>query len=99
MTHIGEIKAAAEVAATEVLPAGIVRDILVEPAAGFDGDDQWRVTILVSDDKAFDMIADDDFLNVLLSVKRSVRETGDDRLTLVRYATQADLDDHGRPES
>lgn len=98
MTHIGAIKAAAELAATQSLTEGTLRDIIVESAIGSEGQEILRITLVI-DDAAFGEIRDDDFLTTSLSVKHGVREAGDGRQAIIGYATQSELDDHGDPES
>lgn len=94
---MGKIEAAAESAARKTLPGKRVKGILVQAATGSEGQEILRVTIIV-DDEGFDQITGEKFVETLVSIKRRIRETGDERQAIVGYATQADLSD-GDPES
>ena len=95
---MGEIRTTAEAAANTALSPSVVQDIRVEPAIGSEGQDILRITIIL-DDAVFDAMKDDDFLKALLSIKKNIRDLGEDRQAVVGYATQAELDDDGDPES
>jgi hypothetical protein len=98
MTAMSDIRAAARKAAISALNDDFVEEVLVEPAIGSDGDEILRITIVLNEG-AIDKIDESQFLTTLLSIKRTLREVGDERGSVVTYATTAELEDDGDTES
>lgn len=97
MTAMSDIKATAYSAATGALH-DLVEDVRIEPKIGWDGDEILEVMIVLKEG-AIDQIDGDRFVKTLMSIKRNVGATGDPRMTLVTYATRAELAEDGDPES
>jgi hypothetical protein len=91
-----------ERAAVEVARKNFGRDqvtrAIVEPAVDLDGDDAWEVTIVLTDDAAVDAIGDDAVLDNLVQIHERLREKGDERLPILRFATEAELREIDDPE-
>jgi hypothetical protein len=64
---------------------------IVEPMVDLDGDDAWRVTIVLTDDAAVDTITGDEVLDNLVQIHERLRERGDERLPFVHFATEDEL--------
>src|SRR5207253_1742317 len=88
---------AVEVARKNFGAARVVRAI-VEPAVDLDGDDAWRVTIVLAPD-AVDAINGDAVLDNLVQIHERLREKGDERLPIVEFATEEELRESDDPES
>ncbi len=75
----------------------VVRAI-VEPAVDLDGDDAWRITIVL-DPGAADAIDGDAALDNLVQIHERLRRRGDERLPIVEFATEEELQECDDPES
>ena len=72
---------------------------MAEPTVDLDGDDAWMVTIILTDDAAVDAIDGDAVLDNLVQIHERLRERGDERLPIVRFATEEELREVDDPES
>ena len=98
MTALQKVQAAAKNAVTQSLDSEDVQDVRVEQDVGPDGEPVLRVTIVLSEGAA-DKLDGERFLTTLVSIKRGVRASGEERQTLVEYATPSELEDDGDSES
>ena len=78
------------------LPASAIKGTAVEPAIGSTGEEILRITIVIEAD-AVDRISGESTLNTLVQMRKRIREAGDERLPIVEYATEEDLQDSGDP--
>jgi hypothetical protein len=89
---------ALEVARKNFGAANIVRTI-VEPMIDLDGDDAWRVTIVV-DPKLVDKIDGDAVLDNIIQIHNRLWEKGEeDRLPFIEFTTEEELAGSDDPES
>lgn len=88
---------AVEVARKNFGPKRVTRAI-AEPAVDLDGDDAWRVTIVLADDAAVDAISGDEVLDNLVQIHERLRQKGDERLPIVHFATEEELQKSDDPE-
>lgn len=77
---------------------GSVLRAIVEPAVDLDGDDAWRITIVLEAD-AVEQIDGDAVLDNLVQIHERLRRKGDERLPIVQFATEAELRESDDPES
>jgi hypothetical protein len=98
MVALAEVEATARSAAVEALGFDRVDEVRAEPAVGSDGDEVLRITVVLKGG-AGERVNDDGFLRTLLTIKRRLREAGDDHKTVIGYATPEELADNGDPES
>jgi hypothetical protein len=75
-----------------------VRRVMTEPAATFDGEEAVRITIVLTPE-AVDQLANGDPVDVLGRIWDGLHDAGDDRFPILQYATEAELEDVGDPES
>ena len=97
-----------------MMPAEIERDALkiarknfgaenvvrafAEPWVDSDGDDTWRVLIVV-DPKLVDTISGDAVLDNLIELHNRLSEKGEERMPFLQYATEEELAQSDDPES
>jgi hypothetical protein len=62
-----------------------------EPSTDLDGNDAWRVTIVLPAGVA-DKLNGDAVLDTLVQIQHRLQEAGDDRFAFVHYATEAELE-------
>src|SRR5579862_6914705 len=72
---------------------------MAAPTVDLDGDDAWEVTIVLADDTDVDAISGDAVLDNLVEIHERLREKNDDRLPIVRFATERELREIDDPES
>jgi len=96
MASIEEIAKAAKAAAAEALHVAL--EARVERSMGSDGEEVIRVMLVVPDG-TMNEVSGEQIVATLLAVKRGVRDLGDDRPTVVSYATPGELADDGNSES
>ena len=89
---------AIEVARTNFGARRVTRAI-AEPAIDLDGDDAWQVTIVLENDDAVDAIDGGAVLDNLVQIHERLREKGDERLPIIRFATEEELRERDDPES
>lgn len=78
--------------------AGNVVRAEVYPWVDSDGDDTWRVLIVV-DPKIVDTISGDVVLNNIIELHNRLAEAGEDRMPFLQYATVEELMQSDDPES
>lgn len=88
---------AEEVARKKLGTENVVR-ALAEPWVDLDGDDAWRVTIVIEPNAA-DTISGAAVLDNLVSIHERLRDHGDERLPIVQFATEEELRESGTSES
>ena len=66
----------------------------VKPMVDLDGDDAWRVLIVLQPD-AVDKIGGDAVLDNLVQIHERLRKKGDERLPFVQFATEEELRELG----
>lgn len=69
----------------------------VQPWVDSDGDDTWRVLIVV-DPKVVDTISGDAVLNNIIELHNWLAEGGEDRMPFLQYATEEELAQSDDPE-
>lgn len=90
------LKIAGEVASANLAPQ-VFRKVLSEPAVGSDGEDALRLTIVIANDTV-DQITGDMVLDTLVKIQQGLESAGDERLAIVDYASEAELNDaSGQP--
>jgi len=70
----------------------------VYPWVDSDGDNTWRVLIVV-DPKIVDTISGDVVLNNIIELHNWLAEKGEDRMPFLQYATEEELAQSDDPES
>src|ERR1700693_2359419 len=80
------------------LGAKYVVRAIAEPAVDLDGDDAWRITIVI-EPEAVDAISGDAVLDNLVQIHERLRQYGDERLPIVEFATEEELRESDDPES
>ncbi len=88
---------AVEVARKNLGAKHVVRAIAA-PAVDLDGDDAWRITIVI-EPEAVDAIGGDAVLDNLVQIHERLRQHGDERLPIVDFATEEELREGDSPES
>lgn len=84
-------------AARKNLGAGRVLRAIAVPWVDLDGDDAWRVTIVIESD-AVDAIDGAAVLDNLVELHSRLQQRGDDRLPFVEFATEEELRESDSPE-
>jgi hypothetical protein len=80
------------------LTARNVDNVFSEPAADSHGQDALRITIVIKPGVAA-KLKGDALLDTLVQLHDELQKAGEDRLPIVEYATQEELEDSGDPES
>jgi hypothetical protein len=88
---------AVEVARKNFGPDKVVRAI-VEPMVDLDGEDAWRVTIVIQPD-AVSKIHGEAVLGNLVEIHNRLWEKGEQRLPSIEFATEEELGESDDPES
>src|SRR6266568_6501374 len=88
---------AIEVAKKNLGAKHVVRAI-AEPTVDLDGDDAWRVTIVI-EPEAVDAITGDAVLDNLVQLHERLRQYDDERQPIVEFATEDELRESDDPES
>ena len=89
---------ALEVARKNFGAANVVRTI-AEPMIDLDGDDAWRITIVV-DPKLADKIDGDAVLDNIIQIHNRLWEKGEeDRMPFIEFTTEEELAESDDPES
>ena len=70
---------------------------MVEPMVDQDGDDIWRITIVLQP-QAVDGITGDAVLDNLVEIHNRLWEKGEENLPMVQFATEQELRESGSPE-
>ena len=83
--------------AKRTLGAKYVLRAIAEPATDLDGDDAWRVMIIIEPD-AIDAVDGDMVLDNLVQLHERLRQHGDERLPIVEFATEEELRESDDPE-
>lgn len=83
--------------ATAYLTRETVERVMSEPTVDSQGEEALRITIVIRSD-AVEKLKDDPVLDTLLEINDRLQEAGEQRFPLIRYATQAELDDVDDPE-
>jgi hypothetical protein len=91
-----KIRQIAREVATTSLPRSVVRDVLIEPAIGFMGDEILQITILIEPD-AVSRIAGDAAATAAIQMQDRMLEAGEERFPVVSYATEEELQESGDP--
>jgi hypothetical protein len=84
------------VAKTSLGGGNVVR-VFAEPGTDADGNDIVRVTIVLAAG-AVDRIDDDALLRALVDTNKRLRQSGEERQSVVFYATEEELATSGDPE-
>ena len=83
------LEIARRVARVHVPEAGVER-ILAEPTTDSQGADALWITIVLKIEAA-DKMTGDDAIELLVGLSRSLRDAGEDRLPIIEYATEQEL--------
>lgn len=75
-----------------------VMSVLSEPTADSEGREALRITIVLNP-KSIERIGGDSLLDTLVQIQARLRDAGEERLAIVEYATQEELDERGDTES
>ena|ERR1700722_857484 len=98
MLKAKEVEREAEDVAKRNFGAANVMRAIVEPPVDLDGDDAWRVTIVLAPD-AVEAIDGDQVLDNLVEIHKRLRQKGDESLPIVEFATEEELREGDSPES
>jgi len=91
--RISEI--ASEVAKAHLKPTNVA-DIRSEPVTDSEGHEALRITIVIGRDAA-KRLKGDAVLDTLVQIQDRLREAGEERLPIVEYATEEELESGGDP--
>ena len=72
--------------------SAVVKRVLTEPATDSEGKDALRITMVVKP-TYLKTLAGDEALDLLVAIQRKLSEAGEERLPIVEYATEADLEE------
>lgn len=92
-----EVEREAEDVAKRNFGAGNVVRAIVEPTVDLDGDDAWRVMIVLAPD-AVESINGDQVLDNLVEIHKRLRLKGDESLPIIEFATEEELRESDSPE-
>jgi hypothetical protein len=99
MLHATEIeREALKVAKKNFGVKNVVR-VTVAPMVDLDGDDAWRVTIVMINPEMADAISGDAVLDNLIEIHNRLWEKGEKRLPFIEFTTEKELADGDDPES
>jgi hypothetical protein len=87
---------AIDVARKNLGAANVVR-AMAEPTVDLDGDDTWRI-IIVLQPEAVDAITGDAVLDNLVEIHNRLWEKGEERVPMVQFATEQELRESDSPE-
>lgn len=73
-----------------------VADVLSEPVTDSEGHEALRITIVIGQDAA-KRLPGDAVLDTLVQIQDRLREAGEERLPIVEYATEEELENGGDP--
>src|ERR1044071_2444641 len=98
MLEKAEVARDADAVAKKNFGAENVKRIIVEPMVDSDGDDTWRVTIVI-DRKVVDTISGDAVLDNLIEIHNCLWEKGEQGIPSVEFTTEAELNEIDDSES
>jgi len=84
-----------EVAVANLTPS-VVRYVTSEPTTDSQGDEALRITIVIAPGAA-ETVSGDAVLDTLVMSLDRLREAGEDRLPIIQYAAEDELEDIGDP--
>jgi len=90
-------RVAVEIARKNFGAENVIRAV-VEPWVDSDGDDTWRILIVVNP-TIVDTISGDVVLNNIIELHNWLAEEGEDRMPFLQYATEEELAQSDDPES
>ena len=90
MLQLDEIAREAEQIAKKNFGTQNVVRVIVEPMVDLDGDDAWRVLIVI-EPRLVDSISGDAVLDNLVEIHNRLAEKGEERLPFVEFATEKEL--------
>ncbi len=97
MLQVDDIAREAEDVAKKNFGAQNVVRVIVNPMVDLDGDDAWRVTIVI-DSKIVDSVSGDMVLDNLIEIHNRLALKGEERLPFVEFATEEELTESDDPE-
>jgi hypothetical protein len=80
--------------ATAQLPSTSFEDVITEPMVDSQGHDALRITIVLRPD-VVSHLSGDDVLDTLVQIQRRLSQEGEERFSLIEYATREELDEVG----
>ena len=98
MLQSGDIERVALEIARKNFGAENVGRAMAEPWVDSDGDDTWRV-VIVLDPKVVDAISGDAVLDNLTELHNRLVREGEERMPFLQYATEEELAQSDDPES
>lgn len=90
-------KIISDVVATHTTPGSVI-DVMTEPATAFDGEEAVRITIVLTPNAVTQLEAGPAGDTVIQIMDR-LRAAGEERFPILQYATEAELEQVGDPES
>lgn len=97
MIEAADIARIAEDAARSKLGARNISRVLVEPTMDSQGDDAWRIVIVITPD-ALPRISGDVALDNLVELQQQLNKAGENRLAIIYYSTEEELVERGDSE-
>ena len=80
--------------ATANLTPSVVRYVMSEPTTASDGEEALRITIVIASGTV-DAVSGDAVLDTLVMSQKRLLEAGEERLPIVGYAAEDELDEVG----
>jgi hypothetical protein len=97
MLKVDDVEREAEDVAKKNFGAQNVVRVMVKPMVDLDGDDAWRVTIVI-DPRIVDSVSGDSVLDNLIEIHNRLALKGEERLPFVEFATEEELAESDDPE-
>lgn len=98
MIELREVDQVVEKAASVGLGRADVKRAFSEPGVDSEGREALRVTIVLGRG-AMERVSGDSALDTLVRIQRDLRGRGEERLPIVEFVTEEELEESGDPES
>jgi len=98
MLETAKISEIARQVAGKRFEQGSVERVISEPATDSNGNEALRITLVLRPN-VVRKLSGDSVLDTLVDIRRNLQSAGEDRLAIIEYATQAELDAGGDPQS
>lgn len=79
------------------LPDSGLERVIAEPSTDSDGNEASRITVVLKPEAARDWTGDQ-ALDLLVAIQETLTGEGEERLPIVHYATETDLEPSGEPD-
>jgi hypothetical protein len=85
-----------KVAATDLKRIGVSR-VYSKVTVDSEGHDALQITVVLRDDKK-DGVSGDDAVDIIVGIERELRRAGEERLPIIEFATEEELQSSGDTE-